>query len=353
MDIEELKERYAAGERNFCGVDLSRLSLMHIHLSNADFSNANLRSANLANANLKNTNLSNANLKFVNFRCANLVQANLENANLEKATFHHADLEEANLKYANLKRTNLNSTNLKNANLNEADLTNAELISANLSGVDLENTINAVTVAHLYQPSKDNLDLELLSSIKESSHGLYYVSEGDYPYEVFLWDVNKQGYFSIDELIQIIGYPDNSFETIEEVPDKEHLKVAYARKKKPQFVEPYSYFIENIGYEIIENINSYFQNDFDFQDDDLIECEECEIYYSNSLFDHFFGFICSESDMWDDGILKRYKEFAKVVTDNLSDITIFRLGETQVHVYLVGQTNNGNWIGIHTISIET
>ncbi|WP_414624137.1 nuclease A inhibitor family protein [Calothrix sp. CCY 0018] len=80
---------------------------------------------------------------------------------------------------------------------------------------------------------------------------------------------------------------------------------------------------------------------------------ECKIYYSNNLFDHFFRFICSESDRWDDAILKRYKNFAKVVTDNLSDITIFRLGETQVHVYLVGQTSNGNWIVIHTISIET
>ncbi|BAY83223.1 pentapeptide repeat protein [Calothrix parasitica NIES-267] len=353
MDREELKKRYASGERNFSGVDLSRLSLTYIDLSDADFSNANLRSANLYNANLKNTNLSNANLKFVNLRCANLVQANLSDANLEKATLHHADLEKANLRYANLKRTNLNNTNLKNANLDGVDLTDAELINANLTRVDLKNTINAVTIAHLYQPSEDNPDLELLSSIKESSHGLHYISEGDYPYEVFLWDVKNQGYFSIDELIQIVGYSDNSLETVEEVPDKEDLKIAFHRENKSQFVEPYSYFIENIGYEIIENINSELQNNLDCQDDDLMEYEECEIYYSNSLFDRFFGFICSGSDTWDEAILKSYKNFAKVVTDNLTNIKIFRLGETRVHVYLVGQTINDNWIGIHTISIET
>jgi uncharacterized protein YjbI with pentapeptide repeats len=42
VDIKELKERYLAGERDFTGVDLSRLSMISIDLSGADFSNAML-----------------------------------------------------------------------------------------------------------------------------------------------------------------------------------------------------------------------------------------------------------------------------------------------------------------------
>ena len=356
MDIKELKKRYVAGERDFTGVDLSRLSMISINLSGADFSNANLRSANLANANLKNTNLSHTNLKFANCNRANFLQANLSNANLESATLLGANLEEANLSYANLKHTYLDGANFKNANLNGVDLTDAELIGANLIGVDLSKTINAVTVANLYQPSEDNPDLELLSSIKESSHGLSFISEGDYAYEVFLWDVNKQDEFTIKKLIQIVGYPDDSYPNhrlgnIEEVPDKEDLKIAFARENEPKPEEPL--IIDGIEYEIIENPpNPYSKQDLDYSDEYVVECK---IYFKYRLFDHFFGFVYGDGGIWLDqeDILERFLKFARIVTDNLSNITLFRLGETQVHVYLLGQTKNGNWIGIHTISIET
>ncbi len=356
MDIKELKERYAAGERDFAGVDLSRLSMISIDLSGADFSNANLHRANLGNANLSNTNLSNANLKFINLNGANLSNTNLSNANLENATLYGTNLEAANLSKASLKYTHLDRANLKNANLNEADLTNAELTSANLSGVNLNNAINAVTVAHLYQPSEENPDLELLSSIKESSHGLWFVlSEGYALYEVFLWDSNKQGEFTIDKLIRIVGYPNYSYPNhrlgnIEEVPDKEDLKIAFAREHEPKPEEPL--IIDGIEYEIIENPpNPYSKPDLDYSDDYVVECE---IYSKYELFDYFFGYVyCDGGRFEDEDFIDKYSNFANVVTDNLSNITLFRLGETQVHVYLVGQTKNGNWIVIHTISIET
>lgn len=354
MDIEELKERYAAGDRDFSGVDLSGLSLMYIHLSDADFSNANLRSANLAGANLSNTDFNSSNLQFVNLNRAILSHANLRNANLESATILGANLEEANLGNVNLKNTYLDRANLKNANLNEADLTNAELISADLSGVDLENTISAVTVANLYQPSENNPDLELLSFIKESSNELWFVlSEGYALYEVFLWDVNKQGEFTIDRLIQVIGHPNYSYpnrRNIQEIPDKEDLKIAFFKELEPKPEEPL--IIDGIEYEIIENPpKPYSKPELDFSDDYVFECE---IYSKYELFDYFFGYVfCDGGRFEDDNFIDEYSNFARVVTDNLRNITVFRLGETKVHVYLVGQTNNANWIGIHTISIET
>ncbi len=341
MDIKELKERYLAGERDFSGLDLSNidsseLSMGSISLNGADFSNTNLRGVNFDYVYLRHTNFSDANLANASFIYANLSQANFSNANLENAKFHDAVLKEANFSNANL--------------------TDAKLLHANLYKANLNNAINAVTVSNFHQDSEANLDLEIVSSIKESSHGLSFISEGDYGYEVFLWDVNKRGEFTVNKLIQIIGHPNYSYPNhrwgnIEEVPDKEDLKIAFAREHEPQPEEPL--IIDGIEYEIIENPpNPYSKPDLDYSDEYVVECE---IYSKYRLFDHFFGFVYGDGGIWLDqkDILERFLKFARIVTDNLSDITIFRLGETQVHVYLVGQTKNGNWIVIHTISIET
>lgn len=107
---------------------------------------------------------------------------------------------QANLSNANLKYAKLTKTNLINANLSGVDLAGAELICTILEGVDLSQTSNAVTVANLYPDADDNPDLNLLVALKKSSSDLYFHSESDYPYEVFLWDVDNQGYFTKDIL---------------------------------------------------------------------------------------------------------------------------------------------------------
>ncbi|MEM7555409.1 MAG: nuclease A inhibitor family protein [Cyanobacteria bacterium P01_A01_bin.84] len=111
-------------------------------------------------------------------------------------------------------------------------------------------------------------------------------------------------------------------------------------------------FIDGIEYEIIENPpRPYSKTELDYSDDVVVECK---IYSKYELLDYFFGYVyCDGGRFEDDSFIDEYPNFAKVVTDNLRNITVFRLGETQVHIYLVGQTKNGNWIIIHTISIET
>lgn len=59
MDVKEFLELYAAGERDFIGVDLSEASLRGEDLGGANLSNANLTEACLLCANLSNANLSN------------------------------------------------------------------------------------------------------------------------------------------------------------------------------------------------------------------------------------------------------------------------------------------------------
>ena len=117
MSSNELRDRYAAGERNFSGINLSFADLSEIDLQGADLSRAVLIGANLERANLA---------------FATLYAANLEHANLTNASFFYANLRQAKLDNANLTRADLRSANLTDANLTGADLSDADLWAANL-----------------------------------------------------------------------------------------------------------------------------------------------------------------------------------------------------------------------------
>ncbi len=95
MDVNELLRRYAAGEKDFCGVDLSNASLRGadlrgIHLRGASLNRTDLSCANLSNANLSDVNWTNPDLddsesnhSFNNLSGANLSDANLTGAKLD------------------------------------------------------------------------------------------------------------------------------------------------------------------------------------------------------------------------------------------------------------------------------
>ena len=140
MDASELLERYAAGERNFIGVELSEPYLVNANLSNANLSNANLVKAYLMDANLSNANLINANLVEAYLMDANLHNARLSNASLCAVDLSGANLIGAELGGANLSGAYLTYANLGGANLSEANLSYAYLSDANLSNANLSNT---------------------------------------------------------------------------------------------------------------------------------------------------------------------------------------------------------------------
>jgi len=179
MDASELLERYAAGERDFIGVDLSDVNLSHANLSDvnligvnligADLHGANLSDAQLSSAKLIGANLSDADLSGAKLIGADLYDAKLNNAKLIGADLYGADLGlaslidasliDANLSGVNLINTNLVEANLSNANLSEADLRFANLSKANLSnaclsGARLDGTIIA------YQKVSEELQRE-------------------------------------------------------------------------------------------------------------------------------------------------------------------------------------------------
>ncbi|WP_250123262.1 pentapeptide repeat-containing protein [Chroococcidiopsis sp. CCMEE 29] len=105
LSVDELKRRYAAGDRNFA--------------------NANLRCADLNNLNLSGANLGWAKLTLAGLSGANLSGADLTAADLSKANLSEADLRGANLSLADLREANLAQANLSGACLRGAKLTEA------------------------------------------------------------------------------------------------------------------------------------------------------------------------------------------------------------------------------------
>lgn len=135
LDSKELLARYALGERDFQGVDLSGSSLPGADLRQANFSKTILCRSNLQAANLLNANLREANLGGSNLFGANLCYANLQNANL-----CYANLSGANLRRADLRGANLSGVTLWRAELGEASLEGAffDKMTAFPEGVDPE-----------------------------------------------------------------------------------------------------------------------------------------------------------------------------------------------------------------------
>ncbi len=148
MDVSELLERYAVGERDFSGLNLDNANLSGADLSGVNLCQADLSSANLCEAdlshvilfgvNLNGANLCNANLCNATLMEANLCEADLSGADLSIANLMGANLWEADLSGAYLTFANLTFADLNGANLTKADLTNANLNGANLDGANLD-----------------------------------------------------------------------------------------------------------------------------------------------------------------------------------------------------------------------
>ncbi|WP_449419155.1 pentapeptide repeat-containing protein [Phormidium nigroviride] len=121
---EEFLKRYAAGERDFTGVNLRKTCLTDISLIGINLSSANLEDSLLMRNFLTNANLSSANLKDVNLSDSYLMNASLSKANLRDADLHSTDLTGADLTYADLTGADLTYAKLIGANLSEAKLNN-------------------------------------------------------------------------------------------------------------------------------------------------------------------------------------------------------------------------------------
>jgi uncharacterized protein YjbI with pentapeptide repeats len=141
MTTEELLERYAAGERDFSGVEIDSARLNDAKLSGINLSGAILFGAELNRANLSGANLSRANLGSAWLEGANLRRANLSHAIISEGVLVESILVGADLSFADLTECPLSDADLTGAKLNGTILGIRPLLQgANLSNVDLSQS---------------------------------------------------------------------------------------------------------------------------------------------------------------------------------------------------------------------
>jgi hypothetical protein len=63
--------------------------------------------------------------------------------------------------------------------------------------------------------------------------------------------------------------------------------------------------------------------------------------------EHFFAELVAG----DEG--EKFKRLREVLESQLTGLRVFRIGEIEVGIYLIGITKNGNWAGLRTLSVET
>lgn len=73
-------------------------------------------------------------------------------------------------------------------------------------------------------------------------------------------------------------------------------------------------------------------------------------------FRKFFEPLTQEQDWHEDEDkeqVRKYRELAAVVEKELTDATVYRVGETEVTYYVVGRSKAGNWVGVKAKAVET
>lgn len=72
--------------------------------------------------------------------------------------------------------------------------------------------------------------------------------------------------------------------------------------------------------------------------------------------DEFFRAATSEPEWKKGGELataRKYQSLVRLLKDNLNDLRVFRIGEINIPVYILGKSSEGNWIGLATRVVET
>jgi hypothetical protein len=73
-------------------------------------------------------------------------------------------------------------------------------------------------------------------------------------------------------------------------------------------------------------------------------------------FGEFFADV-TRDEKWHDEedrqTIQRYRQLESILKDQLNDLRVFRVGETEIEIYIVGRTTQGIWEGLRTLSVET
>lgn len=130
---------------------------------------------------------------------------------------------------------------------------------------------------------------DLINTLKRTSSGLLCMSESDYPFEIFLWTSLGEDNLTTEKLLQQTNHPQ----------------------------------------------------------DTPVEVKDC---------DSFFKRATQEQDwhgLEEQETVKKYQNLVKILKENLADIKVYRIGEINIDVYIIGKTQSGDLVGLSTKVVET
>lgn len=73
-------------------------------------------------------------------------------------------------------------------------------------------------------------------------------------------------------------------------------------------------------------------------------------------FDSFFGNYTDEQDWWGEeerAVARKFQALVAFLKENLKEIKVYRVGDVEADVYIVGKTASGDFAGVKTKIVET
>jgi Nuclease A inhibitor-like protein len=70
----------------------------------------------------------------------------------------------------------------------------------------------------------------------------------------------------------------------------------------------------------------------------------------------FFAPVLTVEDWYEAdelALVNRYTDLSHAIESNLSDVRVFRVGEVNIAIYIVGKTSDGDIVGLKTQVVET
>lgn len=200
----------------------------------------------------------------------------------------------------------------------------------------------------------------LIEQLTEAATDLYYPSESDYPLEPFIW---KREEVKTSKEVKTEESFSKEIEPIEEpTPRKKQSK-----KKKREKADTGKEKVSGESDSVIETVQKQ-NNDLPAPSsstttvtpspDDVLKNanHETDTKIEEITVEKFFDRVTKTEDWYGDeenSIVEKFLNLRKLVETNLKNVKVFRLGEIEIDVYLVGVDAEGKFIGLKTTVVET
>lgn len=152
----------------------------------------------------------------------------------------------------------------------------------------------------------------LIEKLKEASKDLLYMSESDYPLEPFVWKREE-------------NLPDET--------KKKDKTTGQANK-------------ENAVGNILPTADDVLKNSKGEPETKIEEISPEKFFHRATKIEDWYEDEERES-------AQKFSELRKLFESNLKNIKVFRVGEIEIDIYVVGVDTDGNFVGLKTTVVET